>query len=117
MKFLLSTAFAVLLLGFNALHAQTETPVAVDKYALNFKKALTNLDSSWANPSKMRETAAQFERLANFKKDDWLPRYYHALCLIQVSFTADAKEREAILKAAETSIKAGQELSKDNLAD
>jgi len=114
MKFFLSAAFAVLFLGFTALHAQTETTVAVDKYTINFKKALTNLDSSWANPAKMRETAAQFERLANFKKEDWLPRYYHALCLIQLSFTTDAKEREAILKAAETSIKSGQELSKDN---
>lgn len=86
----------------------------VDKYTLNFRKTMLNLDSSWANMVKMRETANQFERLANFKKDDWLPRYYHALCLIQQSWTATAQDRQAQLKAAEASIKAADALSPNN---
>ena len=95
--------------------AVAQTPAATDeKYVANFKKALLNLDSSWANPPRMRETANQFERLANYKKTDWLPRYYHALCLIQYSWSADAKERETILKAAETSIQTGMTLSPDS---
>ena len=93
--------------------AQTTAPTD-EKYIASFKKALLNLDSSWANPPRMRETANQFERLANYKKTDWLPRYYHALCLIQYSWSADAKERETILKAAETSIQTGMTLSPDS---
>ena len=93
--------------------AQT-TPATDEKYVANFKKALLNLDSSWANPPRMREIANQFERLANYKKTEWLPRYYHALCLIQYSWNADAKERETILKAAETSIQTGMTLSPDS---
>ena len=84
------------------------------KYIANFKKALLNLDSSWIDPPRMRETANQFERLANYKKSDWLPRYYHALCLIQYSWSADNKERETILKAAETSIQTGMTLQPDS---
>lgn len=85
-----------------------------DKYVAAFKKALLELDSSWANPPRMRETANQFERLANFKKTDWLPLYYHALCLIQYSWAASPADRETVLKAAETSIKTAQGLSPDN---
>jgi hypothetical protein len=87
---------------------------ATEKYLANFRKAMVNLDSSWINPTKMRETANQFERLANFKKEDWQPRYYHALCLIQLSWSVDAKEREGILKAADNAIKMAAEVSKDN---
>lgn len=94
--------------------AQTTTPATNDKYVANFKQALLNLDSSWGNQPKMRETANQFERLANYKKTDWLPRYYHALCLIQYSWGAEATERETILKAAETSIQTGMTLSPDS---
>jgi hypothetical protein len=87
---------------------------ATEKYVANFRKAMIDLDSSWANPVKMRETANRFERLANFKKDDWQPRYYHALCLVQLSWSVDAKEREATLKAADASIKIAADISKDN---
>ena len=96
-------------------HASAQTTAGSDeKYLANFKKALLNLDSSWVSPPRMRETANQFERLANYKKTEWLPRYYHALCLIQYSWSADEKEREAILKAAETSIQTGMALSPDS---
>jgi hypothetical protein len=110
MKNILFSIFCLFFVG--ATLAQTPTN---DKYTANFRKAMTNLDSSWMNPVKMRETANQFERLANFKQDDWMPRYYHALCMIQLSWTAaDMKERENILKAAETSIKAAAGISPDN---
>ena len=95
--------------------AAAQTTASTDeKYVASFKKTLLNLDSSWANPPRMRETANQFERLANYKKTDWLPRYYHALCLIQYSWAAEATERETILKAAETSIQTGMTLSPDS---
>jgi hypothetical protein len=108
----LTLFFFLLLTVFSHVAAQTS---ADEKYTAGFKKALVNLDSSWASPPRMRETANQFERLANFKKTEWLPRYYHALCLIQYSWSAtDAKEREAVLKAAETSIQTGMSLSPDS---
>ena len=107
----LTLFFFLLLAAFSHVAAQT---TADEKYAAGFKKAMLNLDSSWVNPPRMRETANQFERLANFKKTEWLPRYYHAFCLIQYSWSADAKEREAILKAAETSIQTGMGLSPDS---
>ena len=110
MKKLLISAF--FLLGILAV-SQAQSG-ANDKYVAGFKKAMLNLDSSWVNPPRMRETANQFERLANFKKTEWLPLYYHALCLIQYSWAADAGERETVLKAAETSIKTAQGLSPDN---
>ncbi len=94
--------------------AQTSPAPADEKYAAGFKKALVQLDSSWTSPARMRETANQFERLANYKKTDWLPRYYHALCLIQFSWSAEPKDREAALKAAEASIRTGMTLSPDS---
>lgn len=113
MKLLFSAALLLFCGFFAPAFAQTET-TDVDKYALAFNKALQNLDLSWTKPAKMRETAAQFGRLANFKKDDWLPRYYQVLCLVQLSYATDPKEREAILKTAETIMTGAQELSKDN---
>jgi hypothetical protein len=96
--------------------AQNGATAATDeKYVANFRKAMANLDSAWSNPAKLRETANQFERLANYKKDDWLPRYYQALCLIQQSWTAsNAAERETMLKGAETAIQTAAGVSKDN---
>ena len=94
--------------------AQNAAAPTDEKYVAGFKKALVQLDSSWASPARMRETANQFERLANYKKTDWLPRYYHALCLIQFSWSAEPKEREAALKAAETSIQTGMTLTPDS---
>jgi hypothetical protein len=110
------TCFFIILLmtALPVSQAQTTAPSAQEKYVANFKKALLNLDSSWANPSRMRETANQFERLANYKKNDWLPFYYHALCLIQFSWNAETKERETILKGAETSIQTAYSLNPDS---
>jgi hypothetical protein len=119
----MKNAFLILLALLNSLlfnvpraEAQNGATAAIDeKYAVNFRKAMINLDSSWNNATKLRETTNQFERLANYKKDDWLPRYYHALCLIQQSWMAtDAKERETILKGAETAIQTAAGISKDN---
>jgi hypothetical protein len=109
-----SQFFALFLLFSSIFATNGSAQEAADKYTLNFRKAMLSLDSSWENPQRMRETVNQFERLANYKKEDWLPRYYHALCLVQLSWSADAKDREAILKAAETAIKAADALSKDN---
>jgi hypothetical protein len=78
MKLLFSAALLLFCGFFAPAFAQTET-TDVDKYALAFNKALQNLDSSWTKPAKMRETAAQFGRLANFKKDDWPPRCWNWL--------------------------------------
>jgi hypothetical protein len=108
----LTALSSLLVFGFQT---DMQAQEAADKYAQYFKKALLNLDSSWVNPAKMQETANQFERLANNKKTDWLSYYYHALCLVQLSFMGDATTREANLKAAETSIKAAAALSKDNV--
>jgi hypothetical protein len=109
------TLFPTLFLLFAGFLAQPlQAQDANEKYVANFRKAMLNLDSSWENTAKMRETTNQFERLANFKKDDWLPRYYHALCLVQLSWSADAAERETMLKAAEASVKAADGISKDN---
>lgn len=85
-----------------------------DKYTANFRRALVNLDSSWADPVRMKKTAGQFEILANYKKEDWLPRYYHALCLLQMSWMSAETEREGLIKAAETSIKMASDLSPNN---
>lgn len=112
-KSLFSLVFFAFLGFVTVAQAQTDAAANV-KYVANFKKAMINLDSSWVNPAKMRETANQFERLANFKKDDWMPRYYQALCLIQLSWSVDAKEREALLTGAENALKAATEISKDN---
>ena len=113
-KSVISACFALFTLGF-----MTNTLVAQDarteeKYTSNLRKALVNLDSAWMNPAKMRETANQFERLGNFKKEEWIPRYYQALCLVQLSWSADAKERPTILETADKVIKSAMELSKDN---
>lgn len=108
---------ALLFAGAWAANAQTTAAPGTstdDKYVVAFKKALVELDSSWQGPARMRETANQFERLANYKKTDWLPLYYNALCLIQYSWAASPADRETVLKAAEKSIKTAQGLSPNN---
>ncbi len=106
-------AIAVFLSATDNLQAQDDAKKQ-DKYVINMRKAMVNLDSSWASPAKMRETANQFERLANFKKDDWIPRYYHGLCQVYLSWMTDAKEREALLKSAQASVKKADSLSANN---
>lgn len=96
------------------LQAQDDAAKKQEKYVANFRKAMTNLDSAWVSPAKMRDVSNQFERLANFKKDDWLPRYYHGLCQVYLSWMTDAKEREALLKSAQTSVKLADSLSANN---
>lgn len=114
-KFLLfAIAFLPLALLAQTDSKQTKVSQPDDKYLTNFNKALINLDSSWMNPVKMRETINMFERLAAYKKDDWLPLYYQGLGLVQLSWSSDAKERPTILDAAEKVIKAAQALSPDN---
>ncbi len=112
------TFAAVLAFQAAPILAQTDAakPAAApeDKYTLNFRKAMLKLDTAWVDFPRMRETANQFERLAAFKKDDWMPFYYHALCLVMSSFQASPAEREGILKAAEASILAGEKLSPNN---
>jgi hypothetical protein len=105
--------FIVLLCSTIALNAQDDAKKQ-EKYVINMRKAMVNLDSSWASPAKMRETSNQFERLANFKKDDWIPRYYHALCQVYLSWMTDAKEREALLTSAQISVKKADSLSANN---
>lgn len=103
--------FFALVLGVSAFAQQTTD----EKYVANMRKAMINLDSSWTNLQKMRETANLFERLANYKKDDWTPRYYQALCLIQLSWaTANTEERKTILDATAASLKSAAELSPNN---
>ena len=85
-----------------------------DKYTDNMRKAMVSLDSSWTDMAKMQETANMFERLANFKKDDWVPRYYHTLCLIQRSWAANTTDRPTILEAAKKSLDMAQALSPKN---
>ncbi len=113
-KSLFVAFFALFSLGFMANTLVAQDARTEEKYTSNLKKAMLNLDSSWVNPAKMRETANQFERLANFKKGEWIPKYYQALCLIQMSWSVDAKERPTVLETADKVIKSAMELSKDN---
>lgn len=106
------TLILLFVLAFSA--ALSAQQSADEKYLANMRKAMVNLDSSWVDFTKMRETANQFDRLANYKKEDWTPRYYHAMCLLMYSWVVGEKERPSVLDAAGTALKTAAALSPNN---
>lgn len=85
-----------------------------DKFTANMRKAMVLLDSSWVSFAKSQEAANLFERLADYKKDDWRPRYYQALCLINLSWGAEGDKRKLILETAQKALETAKGISPNN---
>jgi hypothetical protein len=58
-----------------------------EKYTTKMTALVTALDTS-KNTSEFSDLAAQFERIADAEKTQWLPYYYSALCQINAAMFA-----------------------------
>lgn len=64
----------------------------------NYEKAMGEALQAWKD-GKVKEASAQFERIAQVEKDNWIPKYYQALTLVTNSFQIkDETEKANALK-------------------
>lgn len=64
----------------------------------NYEKAMGEALQAWKD-GKVKEASAQFERIAQVEKDNWIPKYYQALTLVTNSFhLQDETEKASALK-------------------
>ena len=77
-----------------------------EKYQQIMGKTLSGYAEA-RSPQDFQALANRFDRIAKAEKEEWLPRYYHAPCLIIQSFiTSEGPERkDEILDLAEQSLK------------
>lgn len=63
-----------------------------------YEKAMGEALKTWSS-GNAKEASAQFERIAQVEKDNWLPKYYQALTLVTSSFQIqDETEKSNVLK-------------------
>lgn len=73
----------------------------------NYEKAMGEALQAWKD-GKVKEASAQFERIAQVEKDNWIPKYYQALTLVTNSFhLQNETEKASALK------KVGELIPKD----
>ena len=92
-----STLIALVLISSSVL--------AGDKYKSAMKKNLQDWEKAETS-TDLLSVANKFYTIAEAEKDKWLPYYYHANCLIVISFSAqDSEAKDAFLDEAEKSVK------------
>ncbi|MGJ1198200.1 hypothetical protein ACR777_05035 [Sphingobacterium spiritivorum] len=67
-----------------------------------YEKGMANGMQLWQS-GKNTEAAAQFERIAQVEKDNWIPAYYQSFITILSAFNAkDADSKMSLIKTAKT---------------
>ena len=79
-----------------------------DKYVSAMQKNIAAIDTSFRTPPALLVLANNFERIAGAEKNQWLPYYYAAFCMVNNGFMELDKDKvDAIAdKAAELIAKA-----------
>jgi hypothetical protein len=86
-----------------------------EKYTAAMKKSLAAMDSSFKNPAELITAANNFERIATAEKDQWLPYYYAAFCVVNNGFMEPDKDKvDAIADRASLLIAKADSLSPNN---
>lgn len=86
-----------------------------EKFTTAMKKNLAALDTSFRNPADLVTVANNFERIANAEKNQWLPYYYAAFCLVNNGFMEQDKDKiDGIADRATLLIEKADSLSPNN---
>ncbi len=86
-----------------------------DKFAAAMKKNLATMETSFSNPPDLITSANNFERIANAEKNQWLPYYYAAFCLVNNGFMEPDKDKvDGIADRANLLIEKADSLSPNN---
>ncbi len=80
----------------------------------NYEKAMGEALQAWKD-GKVKEASAQFERIAQVEKDNWIPKYYQALTLVTNSFQIkdETEKANALKKIGELIPKEGKDLNSE----
>ena len=86
-----------------------------EKFTAAMTKNLAAMDTSFRNPADLVTVANNFERIANAEKNQWLPYYYAAFCLVNNGFMEKDKDKiDGIADRATTLIDKADSLSPKN---
>lgn len=84
---------------------------AQDTYEQAMGQALAEFGSA-SGPEDMKASAAQFERIAAAKPDEWLPAYYSSMIYCILSFSEqDKKRKEQYIEKAQAALDKALEIS------
>lgn len=86
-----------------------------EKFTAAMKKSLGEMETSFQNPADLITAANNFERIATAEKNQWLPYYYAAFCVVNNGFMeADKDKVDAIADRASLLIAKADSLSPNN---
>jgi hypothetical protein len=86
-----------------------------DKFTAAMKKNLATMETSFSNPPDLITAANNFERIASAEKNQWLPYYYAAFCLVNNGFMEPDKDKvDGIADRATLLIAKADSLSPNN---
>ena len=86
-----------------------------EKYTAAMKKNLEALDTSFRTPPSLLTVANNFERIAAAEKNQWLPYYYAAFCMVNYGFLEQDKSKvDAYADRATALIQRADSLSPNN---
>lgn len=83
-----------------------------EMYQKKMSETLTLLDSS-KSMQDMQEVAAQFERIGDAEKTQWLPYYYAALTYVNLGWRLQPDEKDKNLEKANTLLKKAEAIEKN----
>jgi hypothetical protein len=83
-------------------------------YLKTMEEKIRMIDSSF-KPKAMQDLIADFERIAETEKSQWLPYYYAGMCRLMTAFMQRDKSKiDAIIDRAEYYVAKADSLSKEN---
>ena len=101
------------IIQFSLIVAILQPATGQDRYTEVMKSTLEILNNTLEDKALL-ECAGKFERIAAAEKDKWLPHYYGAYALIQLSFNEeDGAQRDLILDRAQEMLDMAMAISPD----
>jgi len=86
-----------------------------EKFNAAMKKSLAEMETSFKNPADLIAAANNFERIASAEKNQWLPYYYAAFCIVNNGLMEQDKDKvDAIADRAALLIAKADSLSPNN---
>lgn len=86
-----------------------------EKFNAAMKKSLAEMETSFKNPADLITAANNFERIAIAEKNQWLPYYYAAFCIVNNGLMEQDKDKvDAIADRAALLIAKADSLSPNN---
>lgn len=101
-------AFTVILFLIKVVYAQNK-----EAYIQSMEKQVRILDTAYT-VSTMQQVYNSLERISNVDKDEWLPPYYMAYCLVMQSYTVPVKTVDEMCDRADALLNKADSISPNN---